>query len=264
MLKIGIVALIIFLLAILMTMTGHGGGNFYVLTLVLAGLPMHVAATTGQFALFTSAGAAMFIFKKGKTLSIPLALALGLLTSGMAFVGGFVAHSFSGGELKIVFSVLLTLASVAMLLTAEARKKEPEKKWGYWNLRNGSEIYAINLWITVPLAMATGFFSGMVGVSGGSFLVPLMVLACGVPMHIAVGTASAMVAATALAGFAGHALHGSFDPAWAIPVAFVAIFGGALGGRIALKTKPRYLKTLFAVTTLIAAILMFVNAIGAE
>jgi len=262
--KIAIVAFIIFILAILMTMTGRGGGNFYVLTFVLAGLPMHEAATTGQFVLFTTAVAATVIFRRGKTLSISLALVLGVLTAGMAFIGGFVAHSFSGKELKIVFSILLAIAGSAMLFTAEEIKKDPKKKCGFWNLRNGNEIYVINLWLAVPLTVVTGFFSGMVGVSGGSFLVPLMVLACGVPMRIAVGTASAMVAATAFAGFAGHALHGSFNPVWALPIACVTIFGGVLGGKIALKTKPKYLKTLFAVTTLIAAILMFVNSVGAE
>jgi len=35
---------------------------------------------------------------------------------------------------------------------------------------------------------------------------------------------------------------------------------GILGGKIALKSKPKYLKLLFAVTTLIAAVLMLVNA----
>ena len=87
-----------------------------------------------------------------------------------------------------------------------------------------------------------------------------MVLACGVPMRSAVGTASAMVAATAFAGFTGHVLHGSFNHTWAIPIAGVTILGGVLGGKIALKTKPKYLKTLFAVTTLVAALLMLVNA----
>ncbi len=260
MLKITIVSLSIFALAVVMTMTGRGGGNFYVLTLVLAGLPMHEAATTGQLVLFTTAIAATAIFRRGKTLSVPLALFLGALTASMAFVGGIAAHLFSGGELKIVFSILLALAGIAMFFTAGETRKEPSPMRCYWNLKSGDDLYVINLWIAVPIAMVTGFFSGMVGVSGGSFLVPLMVLACGVPMRIAVGTASAMVAATAFAGFTGHALHGSFNPAWAIPIAVVTIFGGILGGKIALKTKPKYLKTLFAVTTLIAALLMLVNS----
>jgi len=260
MLKIAGVSLIFFALAVLMTMTGRGGGNFYVLTLVLAGLPMHEAATTGQFVLFTTAAAATLIFKKGKALSVPLALFLAALTASMAFTGGFLAHLFSGRELKIVFSILLALAGTAMFFTVEENKKKPNPRRGYWNLKSGKELFVINLWLAVPLAMATGFFAGMVGVSGGSFLVPLMVIACGVPMRIAVGTASAMVAATAFAGFMGHALHGNFNPTWAIPIAGITIFGGILGGKIALKSNPKYLKLLFAVTTLIAAVLMLVNA----
>ncbi len=243
-----------------MTMTGRGGGNFYVLTLVLAGVPMHEAAATGQFVLFATAIAASFIFHRSKTLSVPLAVFLGSLTASMAFCGGFIAGSFSGRDLKIIFAALLALAGVAMLFSVEAPTREPEPRFGFWHLQAGEAVYVINLWLAVPVAMATGFFSGMVGVSGGSFLVPLMVLGCGVPMRIAVGTASAMVAATAFTGFAGHALHGSFNPAWALPIAAVTIFGGVLGGRIALRTKPQKLKMLFAVTTLLAAVLMLINA----
>ena len=260
MLKIFVVSLVIFALAVVMVMTGRGGGNFYVLTLVLAGVPMHEAATTGQFVLFTTALAAAVIFRRGKSLSVHLALFLGTLTASMAFAGGFTAGNFSGKELKIVFSVLLAIAGIAMLFKVNENREEPTPRRGYWNLRAGDDVYTVNLWLAVPLTMATGFFSGMVGISGGSFLVPLMVLACGVPMRIAVGTASAMVAATAFAGFAGHALHGSFNPAWAVPIASVAIFGGILGGKIALRTKPQYLKKLFAITTIVAALLMFVNA----
>lgn len=260
MLKIALVSLVVFALAVVMTMTGRGGGNFYVLTLVLAGLPMHEAATTGQFVLFTTAVAATVIFRKGEVLSLPLALFFSVLTASMAFFGGFAAWLFSGGELKIVFSILLAFAGTAMFFTVEEKKKEPNPRRGYWNLKTGEELYVINLWLAVPLAMGVGFFSGMVGVSGGSFLVPLMVLACGVPMRIAVGTASAMVAATAFAGFLGHALHGSFNPVWTTPIAGVAILGGVLGGGIAIKTKPKYLKTLFAVTTLVASALMLAHA----
>ncbi len=261
MLKISVVALIIFALAVVMTMTGRGGGNFYVLTLVLAGVPMHEAATTGQFVLFTTALAASILFRRHKVLSLPLALFLGGLTASMAFAGGFLAQLFSGNDLKIVFSFLLTVAGLMMLFTKGECRKQTGGRIGYWHLIAGDDVYVINLWLTVPVVIITGFFAGMVGVSGGSFLVPLMVLACGVPMGVAVGTASAMVAATAFAGFMGHALHGSFNPSWAIPIAAVTIGGGVLGGKIALKTKPKCLRILFAVTTLIAAALMIVNTL---
>lgn len=259
MLKLVIVSFIILTLAVLMTMTGRGGGNFYVLTLLLAGIPMHEAATSGQFILFATSFAAMFIFGKAKTLSIPLALFLGGMTTGTAFFGGFAAYLFDGKDLKIVFAFLLALAGILMLLRFDENRKAVKSHHGYWHLKAGETTYSINLWLAIPLTLLTGFFSGMVGVSGGSFLVPLMVLACGVPMRIAVGTASVMVAGTAFAGFLGHALHGSFHPSFALPVALFAVVGGLVGGKIALKTKPKHLKMLFALTTLIAAVLMIVN-----
>ena len=264
MLKILIVGLAIFALAAVMTMTGRGGGNFYVLLLVLAGVPMHEAATTGQFILFSTSAAAMLVFRKGKTLCLPLALALGGATSGTAFFGGLAADLFSGRQLKLVFAVLLAAAGALMLLPLEEKPREPKRGLGYWNLRVGRDLYVVNLWMALPLAAAAGFFSGMVGVSGGSFLAPLMVLGCRLPMRLAVGTASAMVAATAFAGFLGHALQGNFNPSWAAPLAVFAVAGGALGGKLALKARPASLKTLFALTTLIAAGLMLLNALSAK
>ena len=135
------------------------------------------------------------------------------------------------------------------------------KHFGIINIESGGEIYSINLWIALPVTALTGFGSGMVGVSGGSFLVPLMVLACGVPMHTAVGTASTLIAATAFMGFTGHAIQGDFNPSWAIPLAIITVVGGILGGKLSLKTKPKHLKKLFAYTNWIAALFMIINAL---
>ncbi len=110
-------------------------------------------------------------------------------------------------------------------------------------------------------ALLTGLGSGMVGVSGGSFLVPLMVVACGIPMPLAVGTSASLITAISLMGFAGHAVHGDFNPGWALPLAAVTIIGGALGGRLALKANPKHLKQLFAYTNWIAAGFMIFNAL---
>ena len=80
-------------------------------------------------------------------------------------------------------------------------------------------------------------------------------------MRIAVGTSSIMVAATAAMGFAGHAAQDHFDAHWALPMACVAVLGGIIGSRFALKTKPENLKKLFAITTLAAAVFMVFNAL---
>ena len=50
------ISALIFIVAITMTMVGKGGGNFYVVILAMANIPMHAAAATGQFILLVLPG----------------------------------------------------------------------------------------------------------------------------------------------------------------------------------------------------------------
>ena len=256
-----VVAIIIFIIAVLMTMTGRGGGNFYVLALVAAGYSIHQAATTGQFILMFTAVAGMLVFHKHKLVDWKLALVIDPPTDIMAFVGGYFSDYASGVSLKFALAGLLVIAGFLMLLKVKDKPILKQKRFGYWHRKYGDQEYVVNLWLAIPITATVGLAAGAVGISGGSFKVPLMVLLCGVPMRIAVGTSSAMVAATALMGFAGHAATGHFDAKWAIPVALVAVLGGIIGGKFAMKTKPEKLKKIFAYTTLAAAIFMVINAI---
>ncbi len=259
--KLIITAIVIFCIAVLMTMTGRGGGNFYVLVLVTAGQAMHQAATTGQFILMLTAFAGMLIFHKHKLVDWKLALVIDPPTDIMAFVGGYFSDYTSGVSLKFALAGLLVLAGFFMLLKVKDKPILKQKRLGYWHRKYGDQEYIVNLWLAIPITAAVGLAAGAVGISGGSFKVPLMVLLCGVPMRIAVGTSSAMVAVTALMGFAGHAANGHFDPKWAVPVACAAVLGGIIGGKFAMKTKPKKLKKIFAYTTLAAAIFMVCNAL---
>ena len=257
-----IAASLIFIVAVTMTMVGKGGGNFYVVILAIAGIPMHEAATTGQFILFTASVAAMIIFQKNRSVSWALAVLIGTITALSALGGGYFSHLFTGFLLKLIFAAMLLIAGTVMLIpVSENTAITKNRRFGIIRITSGSEMYYINLWIALPVTVLTGFGSGMVGVSGGSFLVPLMVLACGTSMHTAVGTASTLIAATAFTGFTGHAVQGDFNPAWAVPLAVITITGGLLGGKFALKTKPKHLKKLFAYTNWLAALCMIINAL---
>lgn len=248
-------------ISVIMAMTGRGGGNFYVPVLVAAGVTMHQAATTGQLILVVTAIMALLIFQKHKTVDWKLALVIDPPTDIMAFIGGYYAHVFNGITLKLIFACLLVLAGFFMLRPVKERTFEHTRRFGFWRRQYGNYKYTINLWLSIPITAGTGFVAGMVGISGGSFKVPLMVLACGVPMKVAVGTSSAMVATTALMGFFGHTISGDFNSTWAIPLAIVAVLGGLLGGKLSIKTEPEKLKQIFAYTTLAAAIFMTSNAL---
>jgi len=241
-------------------MIGRGGGNFYVPILVAAGASINIAATTAQLILMTTALVATLVFCKYNTVDWKLALILDPPTDIMAFVGGYLAHYFVGYHLKFIFAILLIMAAFFMLKPIKEHLDYGKRQFGYWRRSFGGHSYRVNLWMAIPITAIVGFFAGMVGISGGSFKVPLMVLACGVPMRIAIGTSSAMVAITALMGFTGHTIAGDFDPLWALPLVCVAVLGGLLGGKISVKIGPIRLKKIFTYTTLAAAGFMAVNA----
>jgi len=251
---------LILVVAALMTMTGRGGGNFYVPLLVACGVPMHQAAASGQFILVATAAAAAFLFHKHRAVDWKLALVIDPPTDIMALCGGYLSAYVGGVTLKLIMAGLLVVAGFCMLIKVKDRRVSTQRRFGFWRRTFGDDTYTVNLWLALPITALTGLAAGAVGISGGSFKVPLMVLACGVPMRIAVGTSSLMVAATAAMGLAGHAAQGHFDAHWALPMACVAVVGGILGSKFALKTKPKNLKTLFAVTTLAAAVFMAFNA----
>lgn len=249
----------IMLIAFLMTMTGRGGGNFYVLTLVIAGYSMNLSASTGQFILMCSSAMAMILFSKQKMNHWKLTILLGAMIFVSALAGGFFGSSFDERLLKIVFAIVMFIAAVLML----RKPKKKLKSNAPWiiALNSNGESYDVNLLITVPIVLLTGFLSGMVGVSGGSFLVPLMLLTMRVPMHVAVGTSTTLVTISAAAGFFGHLGAGLFDPALALPLAVGGMIGGFLGAKMALKSKPKNLKYLFAGTQLVASVIMIINVL---
>lgn len=251
----------VFVIAGLSTMAGRGGGNFYVPVVIAAGQSMHQAATTGQLVLLFTASAGLLVFQKHRMVDWRLALAIDPATDVMALVGGYAAHWVPGSWLKLLLAGLLVAARLLMLAKIQDRPRVERQRLGFWRRRFGGAEYVVNLWLAVPAAGTIGLAAGAVGVSGGSFKVPLMVLLCGVPMRIAVATSSAMVALTALMGFIGHAVAGDFQPSWALPIASAGMAGGIVGANAAVKAKPHGLKQLFVWTTLAAAAFMIVNAL---
>ena len=257
--NIWILAVIIMLIAFLMTMTGRGGGNFYVLTLILSGLSMNLSASTGQFILMCSSLMATILFSKQKMNHWKLIILLGVLIFVSAMSGGFFGQYFNERLLKAIFAVVMFFAALLMLRKPKQHLKS-DRKW-IISLKSNGEEYHVNLLVTVPIVLLTGFLSGMVGVSGGSFLVPLMLLTMSVPMHIAVGTSTTLVTVSAAAGFFGHLGAGLFDFNLAIPLALAGVIGGFAGAKIALNSKPKNLKYLFAGTQLAASVIMIINTL---
>jgi len=105
-------SIIILVIAISMSMVGKGGGNFYVLAMVLAGVSMYNAATTSQLIMMGTAVSSMLVFNKHKKVDWKLALIIDPPTDIMAFVGGYFAGKIEATTLKLMFAILLIVISI--------------------------------------------------------------------------------------------------------------------------------------------------------
>ena len=165
-----------------------------------------------------------------------------------ALLGSHVASRLPTNVLKALFGVFLYCIAVNMILN---RKPNPTR-----HLPGRTGVFAAGSTI--------GTVSGMLGIGGGALSVPFLVW-CNVPLHYAIGTATAMTLPIAVAGAIGyifHGLHVSHVPALSLGYVYLPALAGIAGvgmltavpgARVSDKLPVRKLKIVFAILLIVVA-----------
>jgi len=259
-----VLAICMFVVAVLFSMLGQGGGALYTPLQVWLGIDFHVAATTSLFLIMVTSVAASLVFHKARRIDWPLAIALETVTAVGGFAGGLGSGWLSGTTLSLIFAGVIGTAAVFMIRPMREREPCPPGRGGFftWHRTLGQEHYCVDMALALPFSFAAGALSGLVGVGGGLIKVPLMVMVLGVPMDIAVGSSALMVGLTASGGFAGHLLHGHWDWRLSLILAAVVFVGGQIGSRITVRLDERRLKVGFGWFLLAVAATMAFQALA--
>ena len=100
------------------------------------------------------------------------------------------------------------------------------------------------------IGAGAGFISGLLGVGGGGFIAPVMVLLGFNPKKIAAVTAL-VVPFSSLTGFIAYWSMGYFNPAVVLPVGAAACAGGYLGAHVMqTRLSPVVVKRILALAIL--------------
>src|SRR4051794_32051028 len=111
--------------------------------------------------------------------------------------------------------------------------------------------------LSVILAGAiTGVLGAILGTGGGVFLIPVLVLALGVPMYYAVATGLVSVIATSRAVASTNVGRGMANRRRGMPLEIVPALGAITGGPTAGWLAPRTVEVLFAAALLPIAYFM--------
>ncbi|HZJ53907.1 MAG TPA: sulfite exporter TauE/SafE family protein, partial [Myxococcaceae bacterium] len=100
--------------------------------------------------------------------------------------------------------------------------------------------------LDVLLGAGIGVLSGIVGIGGGLFIIPLLGVFFGLTQQMAQGTALVMVVPNVLVGLWRYARHRGFDPRGAQLLALLAPLSTYVGARLAMVAPSRVLRVGFA------------------
>lgn len=108
--------------------------------------------------------------------------------------------------------------------------------------------------VLVAFGVLAGVASGLLGVGGGTLLVPFLTLAVGLSQHAAEATSLLVILPTAIAGTLALRRRGVGDAGLALRFGAVGSVGAVLGALLALALPAATLRLVFAVFVAVVGI----------
>jgi uncharacterized membrane protein YfcA len=219
---------------------GLGGGTGYLALMTLFGIDTESMPSTALALNIIVTSAALARFGIAGRLRTDILLPFLIPAIPSAFVGGLI--DAPRRLFLVVLAIGLAAAATAMLRSA-ATPGDPRTP------------YALRLWlVAIPAGVAIGLVSGFLGIGGGIFLGPLLLLLGWVGPREVAAINSATVLVLSIAGLAAHGVRGTVDLQIAVPLGIAVLIGGIAGAHVAeTRLSTTALRRIFALIILIAA-----------
>jgi uncharacterized membrane protein YfcA len=249
------------------SMLGVGGGVIMVpmLTLVF-GAPIKTAIAASIVCVIATSSVAQTVFVRRGMTNVRLGMSLEVATTIGAITGGITAVLVDGRLLQVAFSLILIY--VAWQMRRRGGDVSPEQtgtlEAAYRDPADGQVVsYGIKRFkLGFVLCLGAGNLSGLLGIGGGAFKVPIMNLLMGVPLKATVATSNLMIGVTAATGAAIFYGRGYLDPYYAVPAVVGILVGAAIGPHVAMRLRSSTLALIFQIVLVIFAVLMALKAVG--
>ena len=237
-----ILSFLFFLTAILYSSVGFGGGSTYLALLLIWGIPYQVFPIIALCCNIIVVSGNCFNYIKAGSVNIKLLSPFLILSVPFAFIGGSL--QLDKNFFEILLFIVLTIAGLLLLLK-------------FRSFDETKEVNNIPKMISFIIGGVIGFISGVVGIGGGIFLSPvLLLIKAGKTRHIAT-TASLFIFINSISGLIGQSTKGyifiEIYNYW--PLFLIVLIGGQLGNFLNIKILPTRVMIL-----LTAGLVIFVSA----
>lgn len=207
------------LIALLYSSVGHGGASGYLAVLALAGFARPEITPVVLWLNIVVAGLAFAAYYRAGHF-MPRLLAPFIVTSVPATMIGGMMH-VSSRAYAVILGGALVLSAGRFLLAPNPRPGAPR-------------IATATLWVLGPIMGAVlGVLAGMVGIGGGVFLSPILLLLGWANAKQTGAVSAAFIVVNSLGGLVGHLARGAtVDWVIAAPLSSAVIVGGVAGSLI--------------------------------
>ena len=214
-----LILIAIFLVAILYSSVGHGGASGYLAVMAFLAVAPEVTRPTALVLNLFVASIGTVQFYRAGHFSWRIFLPFAAASIPMALVGGMI--HLPTDVYKTVLGVVLCLAAIRLAV----------------KLKNDDQVSEPPLAACLLIGAVIGLLSGLVGVGGGIFLTPVLLLMRWAETRVAAGVSVVFILVNSAAGLAGQYSRGALETlpndVWAWIAA--AVVGGMIGSTLGSK-----------------------------
>jgi uncharacterized protein len=217
MFEFGILAAIL-TVAILYSSVGHGGASGYLAIMALFTIDPAITKPTAFILNVFVASIGTWQFYRAGLFSWRIFLPFAATSIPFSFLGNMIAIPIP--VYKLLLGIVLILAAVRLA----------------WKLTvpDGETVFP-PIWIAMIIGAAIGLLSGLVGVGGGIFLTPVLLLMKWSETKVAAGVSAMFILVNSVAGIAGNPRQALELPSHVWLWVLAAIVGGLIGSTLGAK-----------------------------
>jgi uncharacterized membrane protein YfcA len=177
------------IIAILYSSVGHAGASGYLAVMAILSFAPESIKPTSLILNIVVAAITSYKFIKAGYFDKKIFLSFIVTALPLAFLGGYI--SISPHYFKLLAGIFLILS--AFFLIVKEFISTPV-----------TPIKSMSLFGTLSIGSVIGFVSGLIGVGGGIFLSPIMIISNLTSVKNASGVAALFILCNSIAGLAGH------------------------------------------------------------
>ncbi len=218
-----LIVVVAFIIALTFSMLGLGGAIVYTPLFLWLGIPLISAIPMALLLNMVTAASASINYFKQKKIDRKIAFPMILTSIAGAFTGSYLANIVETRLVILFLSIILLLVGLQILFFPDVRLHMKKGKYVTRSIGGG-------------LAFIIGIISSLVGIGGGTFIVPVLLL-LGLEIKNAAATSTFIITFTSLSGFAGHLEFGTsiLELNILLYASFAAFAGAQVGSRIVFK-----------------------------